>query len=28
MVYALTGEEGTFGVKSSADALLPTVVSR
>jgi hypothetical protein len=28
MVYALTGEEGTFGVKSTADALLPTVVSR
>jgi hypothetical protein len=28
MVYALTGEEGTFGVKSTADALLPAVVSR
>lgn len=28
LVYALTGEEGTFGVKSTASALLPTIVSR
>ena len=28
LIYALTGETGTFGVKSSASALLPTVVSR
>jgi hypothetical protein len=28
LVYALTGEQGTFGVKSTANALLPAVVSR
>jgi hypothetical protein len=28
LVYVLAGEEGTFGVKSTADALLPTVVAR
>jgi Copper transport outer membrane protein, MctB len=28
LVYALTGEEGTFGVKGTANALLPAVVSR